>query len=73
MPIFGLRKRWAESSDFGDFGQNLTTWAIGFSNQIYSVGFAVSDCIKKTNHFFRSNSKSLKLGIGSHKNENKSK
>ena len=51
------------------FGPTLTTWAIGFSNQIYPVGFWIIGPHKKTYPFCRSKGKNLKLGIGSRKNQ----
>ena len=66
--IFDLRIRWAESSGFGlrFWGtQNLTAWAIGFSNNILSRrGFCTIGLHKKADSFFRSKNENLKLGIG---------
>ena len=49
-----------------DFTRNLTTWAIGFSNQILPVEFCNIGLHEKTDYFFRSKNQYLKLGMGSH-------
>ena len=41
------------------------TWAIGFSNQIYPVGFCKIGLHKQVHRFFRSKNKNQKLGIRS--------
>ena len=59
MPFFDWRIRWAESSDF---------WPSDSEIRCYPFGFATSDCIRRPT-LFRSKSKYLKLGIGSHNNQ----
>ena len=50
--------------------QNLTTWAIGFSIRFDPVRFRKNIGLhKKTDLFFRSKSKNLKLEIRSHKDQ----
>ena len=66
MLFLDLRIGWAESSDFGP---NFTTWAIGFSIRFYLVRFCSNIGLHtKTDVFFRSKSKILKVEIRSHKN-----
>ena len=55
MTFLDLMIRWVESSDFGakKLGQNLTSWAIAFSNQILSRRICNIGLHKKTGSFFR--------------------
>ena len=67
MPFFDLIIRWPSRQILGE---NLTAWAIGFSNHMLSRRiFALKDCIRRPIKFFKTRSENLKLGVGSHKNQ----
>lgn len=68
MPFTISRIRWPESSHIGHKSDDL-------SHRVIKPAFPPSGCElrlpKKTEYLFRSTSKNLKLGIGSHKNHPK--
>ena len=57
---------YSDGSNRRILGQNLTTWVIGFSNQICPVGFCKIRPHKQAHPFFRSKNKNQKLGNRSH-------